>query len=358
MGFLNHTDQIDTQFSDLTVFAERHVERSLCRESSLTLSPVPGDAGFRRYYRMNTRVPMLAVSAPPESEDSEQFCKVAQYLLASGVRTPRVIAADTERGFMLIEDFGDDLLQTQLTEQSVDGYYSEALTMLLHMQSVMPEDDALLPRYDRQLLLQEMTLFEEWYCGRLLGLTLSQQEQSMLHTCFDKLIQCALAQPQVVVHRDFHSRNILVLGNGSLATIDFQDAVIGPITYDLVSLLKDCYVVWDEPRVRRWALSYATMVQAADMAKYQSESQFLKDFDWMGLQRHIKVLGIFARLHIRDGKSRYLSDLPTVLKYVVSACERYPELSDFTQFLMARVQPRVDEMDGYSGSKSAPGAKS
>jgi len=338
---LKEQENTSSVMARLTAFAEQELDQSHWVDGSLALTPLSGDAGFRRYFRLNTRVPMLAVSAPPETENSVQFCHIARFLSASGVRTPRIFALDIDQGFLIVEDFGDVLLQTELNEQNVDGYYSEAMTMLLHMQSasVAEHDQLDLPRYDDRLLLEELGLFVPWYLEKWLEIELSSSERAMLDDVFSKLVRAAVTQKQVFVHRDFHSRNLIVHGNGALATIDFQDAVLGPVTYDLVSLLKDCYVVWDKEKVDSWARAYASMVNAADIASIESEQRFLKDFHWMGLQRHIKVLGIFARLYLRDGKPGYLDDLPTVLDYVLDASTNSPEFETFNAFMTQRVVP-------------------
>lgn len=313
---------------------------SICGET-LVLSPLSGDAGFRQYFRLNTRLPMLAVWAPLETENSVQFCQVSTFFNEHGVRAPRVLAVDLERGFLIVEDFGDALLQTELNERSVDGYYSEAFALLLHLQSAPENNDtkSLFREYDAALLGQELGLFDDWYVQKLLGLRLEDAQVQMLREVYAKLISRATQQRQVIVHRDFHCRNLIVQGNGSLATIDFQDAVRGPITYDLVSLLKDCYVQWDTAQIERWALAYASTAQAAGLIHDTSEREFLQDFDWMGLQRHLKVLGVFARLYLRDGKTGYLADLPRVLSYVLEVCERYDELFELRQFFGEFIAP-------------------
>ena len=334
--------------TELKAFAEQKVERSHWLDRELTLSPITGDAGFRQYYRLNTRIPMLAVWAPVETEDSLQFCRVAQFMLSHGVRTPRVIALEPDAGFLIVEDLGDRQLLSELNDRSVDGYYSEALSMLLHQQAAIANDEAavaIFPEYSEVLLMEELSLFEQWYLTELLGIELSDGECQMLACVKQTLVERALDQGQVVVHRDFHSRNLMVLADESLATIDFQDAVRGPLTYDLVSLLKDCYVRWPNEKVEAWALAYAAMAREAGILDSScSKSAFLQDFHWMGLQRHIKVLGIFARLHLRDQKSRYLNDLPLVLDYVTDVAEQYEELDELSAFLHARVRPRASQI--------------
>lgn len=325
-------------------FVVKNLSETLWVGSEAQLEPILGDAGFRQYFRLNTRLPMLAVWAPLETENSLQFCRVSQFLLEHGVRAPKVLAVDLENGFLIVEDFGDRVLLSELNTDCVDGYYSEAMAMLLHMQSAdLNEKGAeCLPSYDVELLYKEMSLFDDWYLPQLLQLEITAEERTMLEAVKRQLVDSALAQPQVLVHRDFHSRNLLIHGNGSLATIDFQDAVVGPLTYDLVSLLKDCYVRWPKEKVKAWALAYASMAEAAGLVTVESDELFLRSFDWMGMQRHIKVLGIFSRLYLRDKKARYLSDLPTVFEYLIESASAYDEFSAFSEFLAKRVQPLAD----------------
>lgn len=309
----------------------------------LVLNPIDGDAGFRHYYRIEGQPGFLAVHAPVATEDSRQFCNVAGWLRKHGVRAPEVYAVDFEQGFLLVEDLGAVQLQLQLNDSSVAGYYAEASSMLLHMQS-SPIDNGVFPVYNAELLLAELTLFKDWYVTQYLKLSLTQRESECIDEVFKLLIERAQAEAQVVVHRDFHSRNLLVLHDGSLACIDFQDAVIGPLTYDLVSLLKDCYVKWDASLVEQWALSYGAMAHSAGLLEAKSEAEFLGDFHWMGLQRHLKVLGIFARLSLRDGKHGYLNDLPRVLEYVCEVTQAYPEFSAFNTLLHTRIRPAVAKL--------------
>lgn len=342
---MNPDPNVESHISALREFVREAIGDEQLAGPSVIFEPLSGDAGFRRYFRVNTCLPMLAVYAPPATENSVQFAKVAACLMGCGVRVPRIVAMDADRGFLLVEDFGDCLLQNELSKESVDGFYSEAMSMLLHLHSAALAGEQLdfLPQYDAAMLLEELALFERWFLNELLGLELSESQSEMLRTLFDSLIKSALEQPQVIVHRDFHSRNLLVLPTGALATIDFQDAVRGPISYDLVSLLKDCYVVWPSDQVERWALAYAKTLDAAGVAAFSSEQAFLKSFHLMGMQRHIKVLGIFARLYLRDNKPGYLGDLPRVLTYVLEVVESHNELVDFAQFLRQTVKPALSK---------------
>ncbi|WP_374973784.1 aminoglycoside phosphotransferase family protein [Spongiibacter marinus] len=309
-------------------------------EEPATLSVVSGDASFRCYYRLSLPGDMhfIAVHAPPEKEDNPAFIAVQQRMMAANLRVPGMLGWDLERGFLLQEDFGDQLLLPCLDSiDAADRYYREAFTCLLNMQS-MPLADGDLPDYDRARLLEEMALFPHWFVEQLLGHSLSDAEWQMLARLFDRLAARAEAQPQGFVHRDFHSRNIMLLNDGELGLIDFQDAVRGPLTYDVMSLLRDCYVHWPPASVKTWLLAYRQQLVAAGIA-VPDEDAFLWDADWMGLQRHIKVLGIFARLKLRDGKSAYLDDLPLVMAYTYSVAEQYEDCREFVAWFSDTLLP-------------------
>ena len=314
----------------------------------LSLSPLDGDAGFRRYYRLNTRPRLLAVYAPVATEDSRLFVNIACYLRQNGVRVPAVLAHDFDQGFLLIEDFGETLYLDRLNGETVDELYSEALISLLRLQQI-PADHSLFAKYDETRLLDEMKLFRDWFITRCLGHTLRDSENAILNKVFEVLVASALEQPQVIVHRDFHSRNLIFNAGGAPGVIDFQDAVIGPVSYDLVSLLKDCYVYWDPPRIRHWALGYANMLADVGIISGVNETQFLQWFDWMGLQRHIKVLGIFCRLSIRDGKQRYLNDLPLVIRYTQNVIKHYPQFNEFSQWFDDSLSPLIRQQSWMQG---------
>lgn len=316
-------------------------------QHSVTLKAHTDDAGFRRYFSINDAPQWLAVDAPPATENTAQFLQVAKLLRRAGVAVPTVCAADPERGFVLVQNFGERLFAHELSGDNALALYGEALFTLLAIAQA-PRAGAPLPSFDAAFIHRELNLFTEWFVGPLLGLTLTGAETEMLNAVFAQLAQRALAQPQVVMHRDFHSRNLLLKTDGSLGVIDFQDAVVGPLTYDAVSLLRDCYLRLPEAAVRRWALAYGDMaIDAGLMPASTNARQYLQDFDWMGLQRHIKVLGIFARLHLRDGKSQYLHDLPRVLAYVQHIAAAYPELQDFAAWLLERLLPACRAQPWY-----------
>lgn len=325
---------------------------SVALPEPLGLSPLDGDAGFRRYFRLNTRPSMMAVLAPPAQENNPAFVSKALALRANGVHTPRVYAVDYQNGFMLLEDFGDDLYSHHIASSTAGKLYDAAEQSLLSIQQMTPPKDVF-PNYNHSLLQQEMGLFPEWFIHQLLGLELMPEERKLLDDTFELLTLNATEQPQRVVHRDYHCRNLMVLSDGGVGVIDFQDGVIGPITYDLVSLLKDCYVRWPRDWVRKRALSYADKLATAGLLAGVDEKQFIRWFDLMGLQRHIKVLGIFARLWLRDGKPRYLNDLPLVLRYTLEVTAAYPELEAFNQWLHKRILPVLPQQDWYSDWQTA-----
>ena len=313
-----------------------------------TLSVVSGDASFRRYYRLtlDSGEAFIAVYAPPDKENNPAFIAVQQRMMAADLRVPGLLGWDLQQGFMLQEDFGDALLRPALSDlDTADRYYRQAFDSLLKMQA-MPLQDGDLPDYDRERLLEEMALFPHWFVQQLLGYTLSDEEWQMLARLFDALAKRAMSQPQGFVHRDFHSRNIMLLENDELGLIDFQDAVRGPVSYDLVSLLRDCYIHWPATRVSEWIEVYRQQALAAGQSMPDA-AEFARDVDWMGLQRHIKVLGIFARLKLRDGKSAYLDDLPLVIAYTLSVARQYPEFDEFVRWFETRLLPLAAAQPWY-----------
>ncbi|MFK8042512.1 aminoglycoside phosphotransferase family protein [Congregibacter sp.] len=301
--------------------------------SSEELQMVAGDASFRRYFRVaHEGASLILCDAPPETEKNAEFVALAKGLAAAGLRVPTVLQADMEFGFLALEDLGDQTLLPLLQADAVDQYYAQALGMLENL-ALADLDDFSLEVYDHSLLSREMDLFPEWFCQGLLGLDLDQAARDVYAALRSLLCDRALAQTQVVVHRDFHARNLMLLSDNSLATIDFQDAVLGPLSYDPVSLLKDCYVRWPDSRVQEWALAHREGLVAKGVPVPNADD-FLMDFHFMGLQRHIKVLGIFARLYLRDGKPAYLGDLPRVIAYVQRALATYPEVQPLADFAL------------------------
>lgn len=309
------------------------------------LETVAGDASHRRYFRLaaNGRT-YIVVEAPPQTEKNEAFLHVCQLLAASGIKVPAVLGADLERGFLLLEDLGDRVLLPALDAASVNGHYHRAFGVLANMAAIDTRD-AGLGRYDRALLTEELGRFSQWFVQGLLEYAPDPGEAALMHALFGQLIDSALAQPRVVVHRDFHSRNLMLGPGDELAVIDFQDAVVGPVTYDLVSLLRDCYIEWPAERVDAWALDYCGLLRARGMLAGIDDAQVLRWFDWMGLQRHLKVLGTFARLCLRDGKTAYLADLPLVVAYVRQILDKYAPreaaFANFSEWFEQRLSPLI-----------------
>ena len=324
-----------------------------CAPATIKLKPIASDAGFRRYFRFAMPSQWLAVDAPPQTEDSRQFVTLARYLSEHKVSTPKVLAADEAIGFLLVEDFGDELLHRQFTPTTADALYREAYASLISL-AACPDRPAFIPRYDLELLRRELTIFSEWFVTTLLGYQLNPTENVMLDRLFSALEQSALEQPQCLVHRDFHSRNLLIRPDKILGVIDFQGALWGGCTYDLVSLLRDCYIRWPADQVTAWALDYHQMaIKAGVLDANIDEQTYLRWFDWMGLQRHIKVLGIFARLNLRDNKPHYLEDLPLVIRYTLEVAQRYPELKAFADWFSNTLIPLAEQQAWYRDYRQA-----
>jgi aminoglycoside/choline kinase family phosphotransferase len=302
------------------------------------LLAITNDASFRRYFRVKIDgIPHIVMDAPPDKEDCGPFIDVAQRLQVSGLNAPKIVASDHEQGFLLLTDLGSQLYLPALNETQVDGLYGDAIQALVVMQKNVPSEG--LPLYNHSLLHTEMGLFTNWLVNKHLKLSLSTAVQASLENCFELLSSNALSQPQVFVHRDYHSRNLMIVTDNNPGILDFQDAVKGAITYDLVSLLRDCYIAWPIERVQIWAKSYYTQAQQAGILKNIEVTQFIRWFDWMGIQRHLKASGIFARLYHRDGKSGYLKDIPRTLNYIVEVSANYPELSSLHELVSQQVLP-------------------
>jgi aminoglycoside/choline kinase family phosphotransferase len=307
------------------------------------VEPASSDASFRRYFRaFYGDETLIIMDAPPDREDVRPYLKVTSLLEAVGVHVPHVREADVARGLLLLEDLGGThYLQRLKAGDDPDKLYADALRALADIQTRGVDAAAQLDPYDRKPLARELALMPEWFLARHLALTLTAEESQIVQATCELLIAEALAQPAVFVHRDYHSRNLMVVRERNPGILDFQDALRGPIGYDLVSLLKDCYIGWPRERVVQWVAGYRGLLRARGARAGDSDSQFLRWFDLIGLQRHIKVLGIFSRLWYRDGKPGYLRDLPLTLEYVRDTSRRYPELADFSGLLERRVIPEL-----------------
>ena len=303
---------------------------------ALDIAPASADASFRRYFRVASIEggakgrDYIVMDAPPAHEDCRPFIAVAKLFGDAGVHVPQVRAADLEQGFLLLTDLGNTTYLSALNENSARELYLAANDALIRIQQA--SRPGVLPEYDRALLTRELMLFPEWYVAKHLGVTLSETQSAHLHTVFERLLANNLDQPQVYVHRDWHSRNLMV-SDPNPGILDFQDAVYGPITYDLASIYRDAYIEWDEEHQLDWVIRYWEKARAAGLPVRADFGDFWRDFEWMGAQRHIKVLGIFARLYHRDGKDGYLKDMPLVMRYLRKVCERYIELKPLFHLL-------------------------
>jgi aminoglycoside/choline kinase family phosphotransferase len=321
---------IQDWLGDLQVRAER-------------IEPASSDASFRRYFRVfRPEGSLIVMDAPPDREDVRPYLKVTGLLEGLGVHVPHVHETDVARGLLLLEDLGTTQYLARLSSGAdPEPLYADALAVLAEMQAHGAAAAAELDPYDRAALLREMSLMPEWFCGRHLELDLSREDRALIERTFEFLIRSALDQPQVFVHRDYHSRNLMVLDEHNPGVIDFQDALRGPIGYDLVSLLKDCYIAWPRAQVESWLSGHRRNLKAHGFDAGCDDGEFLRWFDLIGVQRHLKVLGIFARLWYRDGKSGYLRDLPLTLEYTLDASRRHAELHGLAQFLEQRVVPAL-----------------
>lgn len=308
--------------------------------TGFTREPASGDASFRRYWRVRIGDgSYIVMDAPPAQEDTARFVRLAELFRAIGLNTPRVHARDEEQGFLLLDDLGTRLYLDALDADNAERLYGDALGALAVIQACGPLEG--LPEYDEPFLRRELEIFREWLVGRHLGLALSAEDQAGLERAFDLLVASALEQPRVCVHRDYHSRNLMITAPPSPGILDFQDAVVGPVTYDLVSLLRDCYIAWPAEQVQCWAWGYFQLAVQSGILRPEDEARFGRWFDLMGAQRHLKAAGIFARLHQRDGKPGYLADIPRTLGYVLEVAPAYPELGALAELIERRILPAL-----------------
>ncbi|MAE36079.1 MAG: aminoglycoside phosphotransferase [Oceanospirillaceae bacterium] len=335
---------MDQRRDHLAHWAVNQIQQLTGEDLTAELSVVSGDASFRRYFRLTgADSSWICVDAPPEKEDNPKFIAIARSWSEQGVHVPAVLSEDIDQGFMLLEDFGDQLLWPALHDgadhERVLSLYKQSIDELIRIQKLNADE---LPEYDGALLRQEVSLFSDWLCERQVSLSLSADEHRLIADVTDILVDSALAQSQVVVHRDYHSRNLMLCSDGALGVIDFQDAVRGAVTYDLVSLLRDCYVRWPHEIVDELTAYYhekASLTGVLDMPF----DAFSRAFDLMGMQRHLKAAGIFARLNIRDGKAGYLADIPNTCVYLREVAGRYYEFTDFCRWLDERFLPAMEK---------------
>ncbi|MXS85604.1 aminoglycoside phosphotransferase [Nitrosomonas sp. HPC101] len=318
--------------------------KTLYPDQSFTLAPASADASFRRYFRISfPEHTLIAMDAPPQQEDCRPFLHAATVFSKASIHVPDIIAQNLEQGFLLLSDLGNTtyLQALNANPDHADPLYREAIDALIKIQR--PSRKNVFPEYDRALLLHELALFPDWYMTNHLQSAPDNEQKNVLQLTFDQLLGNNLAQPQVFVHRDYHSRNLMI-ATPNPGVIDFQDAVFGPITYDLVSLFKDAYIQWEEAQVLDWTIHYWEQARHAGLPVTTDFSTFYRDFEFMGVQRHLKVLGVFSRLYYRDGKSAYLQDIPIVLHHLRQTCERYHELH-----LLARLLDQLEDRQPATG---------
>jgi aminoglycoside/choline kinase family phosphotransferase len=314
-----------------------------------SLRPASDDASFRRYFRVDCEggpeTSLIVMDAPPDKENCAPFVHAAEVMRRAGLSVPRILERDLDQGFLLLEDFGDRTYLSALSEDTAHSLYGAAAGALIKLQQA--SRPGTFPDYDRALMHRELDLYPTWYVAHHKRCVLTDRQRATLAEAFDRIVTHCLAQPRVDVHRDWHCRNLMVIEASRLPGIlDFQDAVHGPITYDLVSILRDAYIDWPEDRQIDWAIRYWQAARAAELPVGEDFGEFYKAFEWMGLQRHLKVLGIFARLAHRDGKTRYLADLPRVLGYTLATVRRYRDLSGLQRILESVEE--VSQSSGYS----------
>ena len=314
-------------------------------EATLGLVRASMDAGFRSYWRTTgPGTSRIVMDSPPDKEDVRPWLRIRALLEGGGVRVPQVLAEDIDAGFLLLEDLGPDTYLHVIHADNADALFDAAVTQLLRLQAIPVPDG--FPAYDEALLLRELRLFDEWFCGHHLALVLDCDDLERLDLVHRRLIDAALAQPQVLVHRDFMPRNLMPVADGP-AVLDFQDAVRGPIAYDPLSLFKDAFLSWPQDRIDAWMARYHARASEAGLP-VPGLARFRHDFELIGVQRHLKVIGIFARLHHRDGKPKYLQDVPRFFDYLDAVVPKYPELAPLQELLDTRIKPAMRVLDNWT----------
>ncbi len=313
---------------------------------SYTMTPLSGDASFRQYFRLKgLHSSFIAVNAPPSTEKNDEFVAISDLFDKAGLTVPRVLGLEEEQGFILLTDLGDELLLNTLNADNVDHWYGQAMSLIHSIQNITAPSWC--AEYSRAQMREDLQRFPEWYVEGLLAHTMSKEENELFEAFCQTLIDTALSQPQVLTHYDFQSRNLMI-ENEQLAVIDFQDAIVAPVTYDLASLLRDCYVAWPAEQVRAWAVGFAHTARKNNVITGDiSDEQFLRWFNWMSIQRHVRVLGTFARLHLRDGKSGYLQDIPLVNQYVLDVAKQNADLREFASWFEKTIQPLAEQQAWY-----------
>lgn len=308
--------------------------------NSYSCAPLPGDASFRQYYRLQNQANQwIVMHSPALNEPIAPFVTIAKLWHAQGIAVPNIVAFDEISGFVLMTDFGDRLLQDNLNETNAPYFYGQALQTLLSIQKMPQQSVYTYSLFDAQHIKKELSLFKDWFLTGLLSLELNTAEEKLWAGVCDHLVHSCVSQPQTLIHRDYHSRNLMVLNDATLGVIDFQDAMIGPVTYDAVSLLRDCYINWSIEKVYQWLHDF--FYQHSPLAQAYSFITVKEWFDKAGLQRHLKVLGVFSRLKLRDGKARYLNDIPRITVYLLDIMSQYPEFSAFERWFSERVLPKL-----------------
>lgn len=315
-----------------------------CRLSSFSLKAMQADASFRRYFRIQTSATSLvAMDAPPPQENCHPYVAIANALREMGLNTPDIIEANVQQGFLLITDFGDTTYLNALNTNNADQLYHRALDALAVLQACSGVKDHSIPPFTRDFMWQEWAWHKEWFLHKLLHLSPANVEND-LDACFHLLVESAATQPQVFMHRDYHSANLMTIttpqfAENALGILDFQDAFIGPVTYDLASLLRDCYIAWPQEQVKLWASAYWRKLRDLGVLPDVSQHEFLRWFDWMGMERHLKALFTFARKQVRDHQSQYLKHIPRTLQYLLNVSQQYPEFAALHHYLHKTVQP-------------------
>lgn len=344
---------MESTTQELKIAETRNVERkkailewlsSTCGIKSPSLQLMPGDASLRRYFRLVTEGRSFVVmDAPPPQENCKPYIAIAKTLREMGLQAPEIIYADVGRGFLLLTDFGDATYFSTLNATNRDQLYGKALDALAILQAIRFVEGHQIPAFTADFMRLEWAWFKEWVVEKLLGLSLPLAEKE-LDACYELVIASATHQPQVFMHRDYHSANLMVLPEGGVGILDFQDAFIGPVTYDLVSLLRDCYMVWPREHVQALALSYLQRLHASGELMQVNDQEFLRWFDFMGVQRHLKALMTFARKFVRDNQPRYLGYIPPTLEYLINVTHHYPELSILHDYLLITIRPAFERI--------------